>query len=138
MIKAMESGTGSLSTTHAANAEACIRKLVTCAMEAGSHVSRDLAVEKLAGCLNLVVQLHRRIDYQPDGTQILRRWVSEIAVVEPGEREKGYALTYIFGPSHDGPAQATGILPEHAKALEAFGFDPDLYQAEADGRGWRP
>ncbi|WP_404348492.1 Flp pilus assembly complex ATPase component TadA [Phycicoccus jejuensis] len=138
MIKAMESGTGSLSTTHAANAEACIRKLVTCAMEAGSHVSRDLAVEKLAGCLNLVVQLHRRIDHQPDGTQILRRWVSEIAVVEPGEREKGYALTYIFGPSHDGPAQATGILPEQAKALAAFGFDPDLYQAEADGRGWRP
>jgi pilus assembly protein CpaF len=35
MIKAMESGTGSLSTTHAANATACIRKLVTTAMEAG-------------------------------------------------------------------------------------------------------
>jgi pilus assembly protein CpaF len=65
MIKAMESGTGSLSTTHAANATACIRKLVTTAMEAGSHVTRDLALEKLVGCLNLIVQLNRRIESCP-------------------------------------------------------------------------
>ena len=36
MIKAMESGTGSISTTHATDAVAAIRKLVTCAMEAGT------------------------------------------------------------------------------------------------------
>ena len=36
MIKAMESGAGSISTTHAADAEAALRKLVTCAMEAGA------------------------------------------------------------------------------------------------------
>jgi hypothetical protein len=92
MIKAMESGTGSLSTTHAANAQTCIRKLVTCAMEAGSHVTRDLATEKLSGCLNLIVQLGRRIETQPDGTQRLRRWVSEVVLVEPGEKEIGYSL----------------------------------------------
>jgi len=138
MIKAMESGTGSMSTTHAANAEACIRKLVTCAMEAGSHVTRDLALEKLSGCLNLIVQLGRRVETLPDGTQRLRRWVSEVVVVEPGEKEIGYSLTHIFGLSSNGPAQATGILPERCKALAGFGFDPDLYQAEADGRGWRP
>lgn len=137
MIKAMESGTGSLSTTHAADAQACVRKLVTCAMEAGSHITRDLALEKLTGCLNLIVQLGRRVETLPDGTQRLRRWVSEVVVVEPGEREIGYSLTHIFGPSTDGPAQASGILPERCKALARFGFDPALYQAEADGRGWR-
>ena len=137
MIKAMESGTGSLSTTHAADAQACVRKLVTCAMEAGSHITRDLALEKLTGCLNLIVQLGRRVETLPDGTQRLRRWVSEVVVVEPGEREIGYSLTHIFGPSTDGPAQASGILPERCKALAQFGFDAQLYQAEADGRGWR-
>ena len=138
MIKAMESGTGSLSTTHAANAQACVRKLVTCAMEAGSHVTRALALEKLSGCLNLLVQLSRRIETLPDGTQRLRRWVSEVVLVEPGEREIGYALEPLFGPSSQGPAQASGILPPQLMALTEFGFDPQLFQAEADGRGWRP
>jgi pilus assembly protein CpaF len=138
MIKAMESGTGSLSTTHAADAGACIRKLVTCAMEAGSHVTRDLAVEKLSGCLEVIVQLGRRVVRTPDGTQQLRRWVSEVVVVEPGERETGYALTHLFGPSSDGPAQATGIISERCRALVDHGFDTGLYQGEADGRGWRP
>ena len=137
MIKAMESGTGSLSTTHAASAEACIRKLVTCAMEAGGHVTRDVALDKLAGCLEVVVQLSRRVVQMPDGTQQLRRWVSEVVVVEPGEREKGYALTHLFGPSASGPAQATGLMSERCKDLVAHGFDLDAYQGEADGRGWR-
>jgi pilus assembly protein CpaF len=136
MIKAMESGTGSLSTTHAASAEAAIRKLVTCAMEAGGHVTRELALEKLAGCLEVIVQLNRRVVAMADGTQQLRRWVSEVVVVEPGEREMGYALTHLFGPSSAGPARATGLMSERCKDLAAEGFDLNLYQGEADGRGW--
>lgn len=132
MIKAMESGTGSLSTTHAASAETCIRKLVTCAMEAGSHVSRDVALEKIAGALHVIVQLSRRVEIAADGTRRLRRWVSEVVMVEPGERETGYALTHIFGPSPSGPAAATGILPTQCAELVEFGFDPNLYQREAD------
>ena len=138
MIKAMESGTGSLSTTHAADANACIRKLVTCAMEAGNHVTRDLALEKLVGCLNLIVQLNRRVVTLPDGTQQLRRWVSEVVLVEPGERELGYALEHLCGPSKNGPAQASGILPPQVMALTEFGFNPDLFQSEADSSGWTP
>ncbi|MCR6490929.1 CpaF family protein [Cellulomonas sp. P24] len=137
MIKAMESGTGSLSTTHAASAEAAIRKLVTCAMESGGHVTRDLALEKLAGCLEVIVQLNRRVVAMPDGSQQLRRWVSEVVVVEPGEREMGYALTHLFGPSGAGPARATGLMSERCRDLTVDGFDLDLFRAEADGRGWR-
>ena len=48
MIKAMESGAGSISTTHAANAEAALRKLVTCAMEAGAHVTHEYATRAIA------------------------------------------------------------------------------------------
>ncbi|MCB2176492.1 MAG: CpaF/VirB11 family protein [Actinomycetales bacterium] len=135
MIKAMESGTGSLSTTHASSAEACVHKLVTCAMETGGHVTRDLAMEKLAGCLDVIVQLDRKAVVLPDGTRAMRRWVREVAVVEPGEREKGYALTYLFGPSGNGPALATGVITEACRDLVAHGFDLDAYQAEADA-GW--
>ncbi|WP_295699042.1 CpaF/VirB11 family protein, partial [Lapillicoccus sp.] len=143
MIKAMESGTGSLSTTHAANAETCIRKLVTCAMEAGAHVTRDLALEKLSGCLDVIVQLDRKVVHLPDGTQQLRRWVSEVVVVEPGEKDKGYALTHLFGPTTHAPgsyapAQATGIISERCRDLVGHGFDLELYQGEADERGRRP
>ena len=135
MIKAMESGTGSLSTTHAANAEACVRKLVTCAMEDGPHVTRDLAVEKLTGCLDLIVQLGKRVETLSDGTQVLRRWISEVVLIEPGEQLIGYSLSHLFGPSTSGPARAKGILPPRVEAeLTAHGFDPHLYQAEADGR----
>ncbi|WP_203751878.1 CpaF family protein [Cellulomonas chitinilytica] len=136
MIKAMESGTGSLSTTHAASAEACIRKLVTCAMEAGPHVTRDLALEKLVGALQVVVQLRRRVLTLPDGSRELRRWVSEIVLVEPGERETGFALTHLYGPSGSGPARATGMLPNRCHELVDFGLDIDLFQREARAAGW--
>lgn len=39
LIKAVQSGEGSISTTHAANARAAVDKLVTCALEAGPHIT---------------------------------------------------------------------------------------------------
>ena len=60
MIKAMESGAGSISTTHASDAVAAIRKLVTCAMEAGPHVTHGLATSELAATIDMVVQLDLR------------------------------------------------------------------------------
>ena len=68
MIKAMESGAGSISTTHASDAEAAIRKLVTCAMEAGAHVTHELATSKLAATIDLVVQLDTAHHHDGDGT----------------------------------------------------------------------
>jgi type IV secretory pathway ATPase VirB11/archaellum biosynthesis ATPase len=41
MLKAMESGPGSISTTHARSAEHTIDKLVSCAMEKGPQVTRE-------------------------------------------------------------------------------------------------
>ena len=131
MIKAMESGTGSISTTHASDAQACLRKLVTCAMEAGPHVSHELATSKLSECLDIVVHLHLQTTRTGDGASTRSRWVSEIVVVEPGEKEKGYALTHVFGPSPDGPARATGVLPEGYRDLAAHGFDLRGYLQES-------
>jgi len=134
MVKAMESGTGVLSTTHSADAPAAMHKLAGCAAESGL-MDTGLGLAKLSRCLNLVVQLRRRVVVGRDGTKAMRRWVSEVAVVEPGERDSVFALTHVFGPGHDGPARATGVLTPACEQLVYQGFDRAGYQAEASG-GW--
>ena len=67
MIKAMESGTGSISTTHAADAVAAVRKLVTCAMEAGPHVTHDWRPASSRRRVDLIVQLTWRPRPLADG-----------------------------------------------------------------------
>lgn len=130
MIKAMESGAGSISTTHAATAEGALRKLVTCAMEAGSHITRDLATSKLAETVDLVVQID--LETIPLGGDRWRRsrWVSEIVHVAPGEAVKGYATTHVFRPSRDGGPAVPGVLTDDLRELERHGFDLGSYLAE--------
>src|SRR5215213_10140036 len=130
MIKAMESGAGSISTTHAANAEAALRKLVTCAMEAGAHVTHEYATRAIAENIDLVVQLQLETTLLPDGSASRQRWVSEIITVGPGEREKGYATTHVFRPSRRRAAVA-GVLPDEYRNLDRHGFDLHGFYAEA-------
>ena len=136
MIKAMESGAGSLSTTHARSAEAAIRKLVTCAMEAGSHVTRELATSKLAETIDLIVHVDLRTTQTGPDTFTRTRWVSEIIAVTPGEEIKGYATTRVFSRFGPGPGMAD-TLPDDLRDLTAFGFDEGAFLAEAQGRGDR-
>jgi pilus assembly protein CpaF len=67
MLKAMESGAGSISTTHAPTAEGAIAKLVTCAMEAGPHVTHDYAVRAIAAAIDVVVHVHLETTPTTDG-----------------------------------------------------------------------
>ena len=129
MIKAMQSGAGSISTTHAADASGAIRKLITCAMEAGPQVTESYATRAIAEHIDLVVQLQLETIAVADGTARRSRWVSEIIAVSPGEREKGYAITHVFRPSYGRPAVA-GVLPDEYRSLEQFGFDLRGYLAE--------
>ena len=128
MIKAMESGTGSLSTTHASGAVAAIRKLVTCAMEAGRHVTQELATSKLATTVDLVVHLDLTTTTGPGGEIERTRRVAEIVAVTPGERETGYATTHIFSSPARGSA-VPGVLPDDYRALADVGFDLTGYLA---------
>ena len=115
MIKAMESGTGSISTTHAADAVAAVRKLVTCAMEAGPHVTQGLATSKLAATVDLIVQLSMETKPVPGGAQRTRR-VAEIIALAPGEKEVGYATTHVFRADASGVA-VPDVLPDEYRAL---------------------
>jgi len=130
MIKAMESGAGSISTTHAANAGAALRKLVTCAMEAGAHVTHDYATRAIAENIDLVVQLQLETTPLPGGAGRRDRWVSEIVAVTPGEREKGYATTHVFA-ARQGRCATAGVLPDDYRVLERHGFDLRGFYAES-------
>jgi pilus assembly protein CpaF len=132
MIKAMESGTGSISTTHASDAMAALRKLVTCAMEAGPHVTHALATSKLASTIDLIVHLDLRTA-SDGGTARRRRRVAEIIALDPGERETGYAATHVFVPGLDGTA-VPAVLPDEYRALAADGFDLGGYLAQQEVR----
>ncbi|HXH78407.1 CpaF family protein [Nocardioides sp.] len=127
MIKAMESGTGSISTTHASDAVAAVRKLVTCAMEAGSHITQTLATGKLAATLDLIVHLDLRTTRHVGTSNRMRR-VAEIVAIDPGERETGYATTHVFAAGLDGVA-IPGVLPDTYQALVEHGFDLSGYLA---------
>ena len=133
MLKAMESGPGSMCTTHATDAEGTIGKLVTCAMEAGPHVTSDLAVRKLAQVVDLIVYLRVESVPQPDGSSRKARWVSEIVHVTPGESEKGYALTHVFHAAPGSRTATPGTLPDSLRSLADHGFDLASFYAHAQG-----
>ena len=134
MIKAMESGSGSISTTHSADAEGAMRKLITCAMETGPQVTHELATRKLSETIDLIVQLDMDHDTRPDGTTRRRRWISEIVAISPGEKEKGYAATTVFADA-GGRAALAHTLPDELRRLEARGFDLAGFLTEARTNG---
>jgi len=126
MIKAMEAGSGSLSTVHARDASAAMRRLATCAQEAGPHVTSELAHSKLAETIDIVVHMHMETSPKADGTFRRRRWVNEIIAVEPGEDIHGWATTHVFAPNPEGGPAVPYILPDYLRHdLGAFGFGPE-------------
>lgn len=136
MIKAMESGAGSISTTHARDAGAAMRKLVTCAMEQGPQVTKEIATSKLAESIDLIVQVHLKTTRVSENEWRRTRWVSEILAVTSGEQDKGYATTRVFSSVPGGPAVAE-TLPDDLRHLQAHGFDLDGFLAEAHDHAGR-
>ncbi len=131
MLEAMQSGTGSLSTTHAESAERAVGKLVTCAMKAGAHVTEQYATRAISESLNIIVHVDARVE-QRNGTSSKRRWTSQIVVLEPGEKQKGYSLTSVFAcPRGSNRIRAVAGLPEAYRELASFGFDLNGYLAES-------
>ena len=126
MLKAMQSSQGSISTTHATNATGAIEKLATCIMETGSH-NHDYAVRAVSAGINIVVHVTRQVEYQRDGSAQIRRFVSEIIAVSPGEKEKGYAVTHVFRAAPGEMVARPAVLPEALRELTAFGFDLAAY-----------
>ncbi len=133
MIKLMESGSGSLSTTHAASAADALEKLVSCATEVGSQISPQVAARKLAQTIHLVVQLACEVVRDPRDPSLARkhRYVAEILEVMPGEQESGYASNVVFRRQPGGCAVADTRPDALIARLAAHGFDVAAFEAEA-------
>ena len=131
MVKLMESGSGSISTTHAATAHQTMRKLITCAMEAGPQISQELAATKLADTIDVVVQLACDVEQGPDGSIGRKhRYVEEILQITPGERARGYAAQPVFRRL-PGECAVANIRPDELmEQLVAHGFDRAGFEAE--------
>ena len=140
MIKLMESGAGSLSTTHASGAQQAIDKLISCAMESGAQISPQVAAWKLAQTVHLVVQLACEVVRDPDDPSKARkhRYVAEIAEVLPGENEAGYATNVIFR-RRAGECAVAAMPPDRLmERLIAHGFDADAFEAEVQANRQQP
>lgn len=136
MLKAMQSGAGSISTTHAHSGEATIGKLVTCVMEIGQHATESYANRQIADHIDLIVFLGFETVAGDDGQPRRHRYVREILAVEPGERHGhvGYpATTHIYAPGPDGRA-VPGLLNEEMRQLAGHGFDIDEYYTAGGAR----
>lgn len=136
MLKAMQSGAGSISTTHAANAVGAIEKLVTCVMESGTHATHDFALRSVAAGINVIVHVTKQVDLLPDGAATVTRFVSEIITLTPGEAEKGYAVTHVFRTEPAGRRALPAVLPDEYRDLVRFGFDLAAFHAgQVEGSG---
>lgn len=133
MIMAMESGSGSMSTTHAVSAAMAMEKLASCAMQSGDF-TRDAAVMKLARCIDLVVQMRTIRTIGADGQPRKQRVVDEIVAITPGEDALGYASTTVFRRASDDTAVAH-ILPDHLRELQEYGFAVAEFQLDARRHG---
>ncbi len=111
MLKAMQSGSGSLSTTHASSAEAAIRKLITCAMEAGGHVTAPYATRAIAEAIDFVVHMEMATDHFPGGRTRRHRWVGEILAVQPSDSARGYSTTRLFSTDPGERLARLDVLP---------------------------
>jgi pilus assembly protein CpaF len=133
MILAMESGSGSMSTTHAESAGLAMEKLVSCAMQSGEF-TRDSAVMKLARLIHLVVHMRTCVITGRDGQSRKLRVVDEIVAIRPGEAGVGYATDTVFRRNGDAPATPT-LLPDHLQRLSTHGFAVSEFLAEAHRHG---
>ena len=121
MFQAMQTGAGSMSTTHASSARGAIDRLVTCALEAGPHITMDYAYLQVAAHIDLIVHVAKIEDVAERGGP--RRFVSEVIELGRGEGVRP-SVTDIFtlGP-HGRVVPFT--RPTFLADLQRAGFDPN-------------
>ncbi|MCL1923603.1 MAG: CpaF/VirB11 family protein [Propionibacteriaceae bacterium] len=126
MVKAMQSGSGSLSTTHARSAEGAVRKLITCAMEAGPYITSDYASRAVSQDIDFVVHLEMTTTVEPGGGFRRHRWVKEIISLQASDCATGYSTSRVFYAS-DGEQLASLVwLPEAYAHLYDTGCEVGL------------
>jgi Flp pilus assembly CpaF family ATPase len=129
MIQAMQSGTGSISTTHARSARDTYNKLVTCCLEVNG-ITESYATRAIASSINFVAFIKKvQITDESGRTHRVRR-VTEIVALE--QTTDGVAFSDVFTTSGaDGIARAH-TLPPYVEDLVEAGFDQHGFVVEAN------
>lgn len=135
MLKAMQSGSGSISTTHAAHAVGAVEKLVTCVMESGQHATHDFALRAVASGVDVVVHVTKETLPAGDGSAHVSRFVSEIITVALGEEQTGYAVTHVFKADPGSTTARPHVLPDDYRDLARFGFELAAFTDAQEGTG---
>jgi len=135
MLKAMQSGSGSISTTHAAHAVGAVEKLVTCVMESGQHATHDFALRAVACGVDVVVHVTKQTQVTQDGSAQVSRFVSEVIAVALGEEQTGYAVTTVFRADPGSTLARPDVLPDEYRGLARSGFDLAGFTDAQDGTG---
>ncbi|MFE9575076.1 CpaF family protein [Nocardia sp. NPDC006044] len=126
MFKAMQFTPSSMASVHATDARAAIHRLATIAQEMPG-ITVEYATSQVAHHVDLIVQL-ARITVRDRHGQItgMRRFVSEVVYVEPGESDLVPAVTSVYRGNPDG----TGSFGSFPTALRSALFDGGLSEAE--------
>jgi len=127
MLQAMQSGTGSISTTHARSARDTYNKLVTCCLEVPGQ-SEAFATRSIASSINFVAYIEKVT--LPTGERVRR--VTEIIAL--GLDSDGVHFTDVFTRPTPTAHAAADHLPPHVEELIAAGFDQDGFLREAQTR----
>lgn len=134
MIKAMQSGAGSISTTHARSGVDTLEKLILCVMDAGEKASPAYARHVVAHAIEIVVFATKHVEWDEEsGTGQVTRFISEIVAVSPGEEHKGYATTHVFKTAPGAMVATPGVLPDDLGDLARFGFDHAAFREQQGG-----
>lgn len=131
MLQAMQSGTGSISTTHARSARDTYNKLVTCALEVPG-ISEAYANRAIASSISFVAFIKKVNVKQGDTIKRVRR-VTEIISLEL--TSDGVAYSDVFSVSPDGQARARTV-PPYVEDLVDAGFNYDKFVQEANQQRW--
>jgi pilus assembly protein CpaF len=109
MLNVMSGGAGSLSTVHAAHAEGAIERLITLAMQAGSHVTAEFARRQVCQHIDFIVQIGMHTGR--DGGR--HRYISEVVALE--HNGDGQAITKLWTADSDRVARPD-FMPHHIAA----------------------
>ena len=119
MLQAMQSGAGSMSTLHANSpADAVERMAVLLSQKLGA--ASDFGYAQIGQHIDFVVQLSNHLD----GSRTLKRFISEISELVPGETKRPVVQKIFAAPKGSDVSQAVGRPQDDTLAdLEHAGFD---------------
>lgn len=132
-FKAIQMAKGGMSTVHTPNIDRVIFRLVQLAMERG--VSSDYATRLVAENLNIVIQLDTEWTHVSEHERVSRRYIKEIAWIEPNTDGSRAAKTTLYEGRPGGEGLFVTFPDELRANLAKVGIGPGDIPANETTRG---